>query len=131
MLTRRRPHKPKMLKRLEQGEETYARRRAAKALGKIIGKEHALYQLSFGMMLGIYTSVVNTPPVGAEKLLLDDFMKVRKLPFPPEGSSFTPPHRLPGTFKFKDYAPKVFHHLRERWGVDQAHYLRSLGGAYE
>ncbi len=58
-------------------------------------------------------------------------MKVRKLVFPPEGSPQTPPHKLPKPFKFKDYAPKVFHHLRERFNIDQSHYLNSLGGAYE
>jgi len=46
------------------------------------------------MMLGIYTSVVNTT-IGAEKLVLDDFFYVRKLLFPPAGSTSTPPHTLP------------------------------------
>jgi len=35
------------------------------------------------------------------------------------------------SFKFKDYGPKVFHHLRQRFAIDQHHYLNSLGGAYE
>ena len=37
--------------------------------------------------------------------------------------TYTPPHptplKLPGAFKFKDYAPAVFHSLRERFAVDQ------------
>lgn len=127
---KRRLHKPEALKRLEQGDEEFRRRKQAKALGKIINKEHKQYQTSFGMMLGIYTSVVNTT-IGAEKLVLDDFFYVRKLLFPPAGSTSTPPHTLPQSFKFKDYGPKVFHHLRQRFAIDQHHYLNSLGGAYE
>lgn len=208
-----RPHKPRVLKRIEQGDLEFRRRQAAKALGKIIGKEHVQYQLSYAMMLGIYTSVVGavsqqqrqqhshhgvagagvsvgaggggglgasrkpptpvllrhpgaaTPsgspvpaaagapslsaslprasplpsagaplPVGLDtgtKLSLDDFMAVRKLVFPPGGSQLTPPHPLSSAFKFKDYAPRAFHALRERFGIDQGEYLRSLGGAYE
>jgi 1-phosphatidylinositol-4-phosphate 5-kinase len=126
----RRPKKPKAIKLLEQGPEEYARKQAAKKLGKIISKEHTMYQLSFGMMLGIYTSCVSSQ-LGAEKLNLIDFMKVRKLNFPPAGSLQTPPHALPKAFKFKDYAPKAFYHLRERFAIDESHYLNSLGGAYE
>lgn len=58
-------------------------------------------------------------------------LQVRKLAFPPAGSALTPPHALPSSFKFKDYAPKVFHHLRQRFAIDTRHYLSSLGGAYE
>ena len=171
-LAKMRPHKPKVIKRMEQGEDEFRRRQAAKALGKIIGKEHEQYQLSYAMMLGIYTSVVATasataassaaaaasggPSLAAStssiaigtggsgggggggtagpegwRLALDDFMKVRKLVFPPSGSPLTPPHPLSTQFKFKDYAPKAFHALRERFAIDQADYLRSLGGAYE
>jgi hypothetical protein len=94
---RKRIHKPEALKRLQQGEEEFERRKQAKALGKIINKEHKQYQTSFGMMLGIYTSVVNTQ-FGSEKMVLDDFMRVRKLVFPPDGSKLTPhtpcPRRL-------------------------------------
>ena len=93
-----------------------------------------VYHLSFGMMLGIYTSVTSSTVSATEtlgKLQLDDLMAVRKLVFPPLGSPETPPHHLPGTFKFKDYAPAVFHSLRERFHVDQKLYLTSLGGAYE
>jgi hypothetical protein len=86
------------------------------------------------MMLGIYTSVVTSSAkaaTGSPALALDDLMAVRKLNFPPAGSQFTPPHPLPGAFKFKDYAPAVFHSLRERFEVDQTQYLKSLGGAAE
>lgn len=114
------------------------------------------------MMLGIYTSVVTSSTkvaTGSPSLALDDLMAVRKLNFPPAGSQFTPPHKLPGSFKFKDYAPAVFHSLRERFQVDQSQcvpcilcvppemyygsglstarsplphrYLKSLGGAAE
>jgi hypothetical protein len=129
----RRPHmKPEVLKRIERGEQGYEEHKKAKELGRIINKEHTQYHLSFGMMLGIYSSVVaTTDKIGAERLHLDEFMRVRKLSFPPQGSLLTPPHALPRMFKFKDYAPNVFHHLRQRFAIDQQDYLNSLGGAYE
>jgi 1-phosphatidylinositol-4-phosphate 5-kinase len=131
---KRRLHRPDVVKRLAQGAEEFERRKAAKALGKTINKEHALYHVSYGMMLGIYASVTSSTVSATEtlgKLQLDDLMAVRKLVFPPAGTPLTPPHHLPGTFKFKDFAPAVFHSLRERFEVDQKLYLTSLGGACE
>jgi 1-phosphatidylinositol-4-phosphate 5-kinase len=127
-------HRPAVVMLLAQGRAEFERRREAKALGKTINKEHTLYHLSYGMMLGIYTSVVTSSAkvaTGAGLLALDDLMAVRKLHFPPAGSPLTPPHPLPADFKFKDYAPAVFHSLRERFEVDQTQYLKSLGGAAE
>lgn len=60
----------------------------------IVHQPHDGWPGAAGMMLGIYTSVVNTT-IGAEKLVLDDFFYVRKLLFPPAGSTSTPPHTLP------------------------------------
>jgi 1-phosphatidylinositol-4-phosphate 5-kinase len=34
-------------------------------------------------------------------------------------------------FKFKDYAPKVFRHLRERFDVDPADYMMTICGNFE
>ena len=131
---RKRLHRPAVVKRLAIGAEEFKRRAEAKALGKIIDKKHSQYQVSYGMMLGIYCSVVNSSSEAMAtlgRLHLDDLMAVRKLVFAPGGSSLTPPHPLPAAFKFKDYAPNVFHSLRERFSIDQTQYLQSLGGACE
>ena len=131
---RKRLHRPAVMKRLAIGADEFKRRAEAKALGKIIDKKHSQYHVSYGMMLGIYCSVVGSSSEAMAtlgRLHLDDLMAVRKLVFAPGGSSLTPPHPLPRAFKFKDYAPNVFHSLRERFSIDQTAYLQSLGGACE
>lgn len=48
--------------------------------------------------------------------------QVDKYTFPPSGATgylVTPSHKLGRTFKFKDYAPKVFKKIREHFGVDK------------
>jgi 1-phosphatidylinositol-4-phosphate 5-kinase len=42
----------------------------------------------------------------------------------------TPPHHLAHEFKFKDYAPKIFHRLRQLFGIDSASYMLSVCGNY-
>lgn len=39
-----------------------------------------------------------------------------------EGSAETQPHKT-GLFKFKDYCPLVFRHLRQKFNIDPADYL--------
>ncbi|CAM9518055.1 unnamed protein product, partial [Hapterophycus canaliculatus] len=38
--------------------------------------------------------------------------------------------KLGRTFKFKDYAPKVFKKIREHFGVDKMRYMLSVAGNY-
>lgn len=66
-----------------------------------------------------------------DELNIDHFMAVDKYVLPPSGTACTPPHRLPKPFKIKDYCPKVFRMVRDRFHIDQDDYLTSLGGAYE
>lgn len=49
---------------------------------------------------------------------------------PSEGSSTTPPHKM-NDFKFKDYAPKVFRHIRQRFGIDPVDYMLCVCGNFE
>jgi 1-phosphatidylinositol-4-phosphate 5-kinase len=42
-----------------------------------------------------------------------------------DGSKETEPHKT-GLFKFRDYCPLVFQHLRQKFGIDPADYLVSL-----
>jgi len=55
-------------------------------------------------------------------LVPEDFSETVKMELPRLGSSRTPPHQS-YDFKFKDYAPMVFRHLRERFGVDAADFM--------
>ena len=49
---------------------------------------------------------------------------------PSDGSNTTPPHKM-RDFKFKDYAPKVFRHLRQRFGIDAVDYMLTVCGNCE
>lgn len=65
---------------------------------------------------------------------MPDFTSVGNLAFPPNGSTDsvipTPPHDLAHTFKFKSYAPKIFHRLREFFDISAAAYMDSVCGDY-
>ena len=52
---------------------------------------------------------------------MSHFMHVHKYEFLPKKG-----HILNHTFKFKDYCPEVFRHLRERFGISDSDYLESF-----
>jgi len=116
-------------KTLRAGDKDWQAKRARKKEEKRIHERHRLYHLSYGMMLGMWVSMKRVRD--AEELHIDDFNTVRKLFFPREGTAETPELELPHSFKFKDYAPRVFKHLRERFGVNADEYRQSLGGFYD
>ncbi|KAI3460606.1 hypothetical protein Pfo_017269, partial [Paulownia fortunei] len=62
-------------------------------------------------------------------LKLSDFDPKEKFwtRFPPEGSKLTPPHQSM-EFRWKDYCPVVFRHLRELFQVDPADYMLAICG---
>lgn len=64
--------------------------------------------------------------------MLSDFTYNEKVAFPPSGSSvpphITPAHSLAHTFKFKSYAPRIFHRLREFYEIDAPSYMESVCG---
>jgi len=100
--------------------------------GNVIKGEHEQYTLTIGMMLGIRVAVGR--PQQMDDLTLMDFMQVDKYLFPPKGCNKpphrTPPHHLSHDFKFKDYAPKIFHRIRQLFGIDSASYMLSVSGNY-
>ena len=61
-----------------------------------------------------------------------DFTAVDKVAFPADGNPHaavpTPPHDLAHTFKFKSYAPKIFHRLREFFDISASAYMSSVCG---
>lgn len=98
--------------------------------GQTISKGHKNYSLMLNLQLGISYSV-GKHPVSAQMrdLRTADFDPREKFwtRFPPEGSKVTPPHQSP-EFRWKDYCPMVFRHLRKLFAVDPADYMLAICG---
>ncbi|KAK8552563.1 hypothetical protein V6N12_041151 [Hibiscus sabdariffa] len=96
--------------------------------GQLISKGHKNYDLMLNLQLGIRYSV------GKHASLLPvlkpaDFSPKEKFwtRFPTEGSKLTPPHQSV-EFRWKDYCPVVFRHLRKLFQVDPADYMLAICG---
>ncbi|KAK6938457.1 MORN motif [Dillenia turbinata] len=100
----------------------------AKKPGQTISKGHKNYDLMLNLQLGIRYSVGKHASILRE-LKPADFDPKEKFwtRFPPEGSKITPPHQS-GEFRWKDYCPMVFRHLRELFAVDPADYMLAICG---
>ncbi|GMG99559.1 hypothetical protein Nepgr_001399 [Nepenthes gracilis] len=96
--------------------------------GQTISKGHKNFELMLNLQLGIRHSVGKHASILRE-LKLSDFEPREKFwtRFPPEGSKHTPPHQSVD-FKWKDYCPMVFRHLRELFGIDPADYMLAICG---
>ncbi|KAK9292111.1 hypothetical protein L1049_020069 [Liquidambar formosana] len=96
--------------------------------GQTISKGHKNYDLMLNLQLGIRYSAGKHASVLRE-LRLTDFDPREKFwtRFPPEGSQFTPPHQSVD-FRWKDYCPIVFRHLRELFAIDPADYMLAICG---
>eukprot|EP00735_Rhodelphis_limneticus_P008780 TRINITY_DN2267_c0_g1::TRINITY_DN2267_c0_g1_i1::g.6777::m.6777 TRINITY_DN2267_c0_g1::TRINITY_DN2267_c0_g1_i1::g.6777 ORF type:complete len:498 (+),score=115.43,sp/Q55GN6/Y7588_DICDI/42.69/1e-100,PIP5K/PF01504.13/5.5e-79,LSM/PF01423.17/0.011 TRINITY_DN2267_c0_g1_i1:67-1494(+) len=97
-------------------------------MGMIIFKGHPSWNLMLNIQLGIRSSVGRITPEPERELWKDDFRVKVKLNFPRQGTQFTPAHDA-DDFKFADYAPFAFRHLREKFGIDAADYMLSLCGS--
>jgi 1-phosphatidylinositol-4-phosphate 5-kinase len=97
---------------------------------KKINREHPEFELTYDMMVGLRTTVGRVSSRPMRKVTNADFSETTKLRFPSEGSSLTPAHNM-RDFKFKDYAPEVFRHIRERFGIDGADYMIRVCGNFE
>lgn len=117
---RRKLHRPDVVARLQDGKEAHERKKEQRKRENEIDREHELYKLTYGIMLGLRAC---TEPEVRTDLKLDDFMEVRKYDFPPQGV-------VKEAFKFKDYSPKAFRQLRERFGISDKSYRASLCGSY-
>ncbi|MCO5568686.1 hypothetical protein L7F22_022385 [Adiantum nelumboides] len=97
--------------------------------GETIYKGHRNYDLMMSLQLGIRHSVGKDTPMRKKLLGSADFgSKARaKVSFSREGSQVTPPHQY-ADFKWKDYCPIAFRHLRELFKVDAADYMLSICG---
>ncbi|KAK7385106.1 hypothetical protein VNO78_30817 [Psophocarpus tetragonolobus] len=94
-----------------------------------ISKGHKNYDLMLNLQLGIKYSVGKLAGLPFRELRLQDFdPKVNFWTrFPPGGSKFTPPHQSVD-FRWKDYCPLVFKHLRQLFGIDLMDYLLAICG---
>jgi 1-phosphatidylinositol-4-phosphate 5-kinase len=101
----------------------------------VIDGKHELYTLSIAMMLGLRYSIFLTNNQiledrknGRMWLDSDEFMKVEKYIFRPDGGQNTPPHQLSHTFKFKDYSPIPFAFIRRMFGINEYEFHHSVCG---
>ncbi|CAD6341035.1 unnamed protein product, partial [Miscanthus lutarioriparius] len=103
---------------------------AARRPGETISKGHRSYGLMLNLQLGISYSVGKSSALPFRKLSSSDFDPREKVwtRFPPEGSKLTPPHHSVD-FRWKDYCPAVFRHLRKLFGVDPADYMLAICGS--
>ncbi|MQL88975.1 hypothetical protein Taro_021544 [Colocasia esculenta] len=98
--------------------------------GQTISKGHKNYELMLNLQLGIRYSVGKlASATQMRELRQGDFDPREKFwtRFPPEGSKITPPHQSV-EFRWKDYCPMVFRHLRKLFAVDPADYMLAICG---
>lgn len=120
--------------------EVYREKRASKrrkrdaedddrvVVGTKVDETHANWVTAYNMLTGIRVSVSRTNAKLDRPLTDADFEAKQKSTFDIAGNELVPSAKY--DFKFKDYAPWVFRHLRARFGLDPADYLMSLTGKY-
>ncbi|XP_047321697.1 phosphatidylinositol 4-phosphate 5-kinase 2-like [Impatiens glandulifera] len=96
--------------------------------GQMISEGHKSYSLMLNLQLGIRHSVSKLTSIDRD-LKLSDFDPKKKFwtKFPREGSEVTLPHQS-GEFRWKDYCPMVFRHLRELFQVNPDDYTQAVCG---
>lgn len=97
--------------------------------GQTISMGHKNYDLMLNLQLGIRYSVGKPASLQMRDLKSSDFDPREKFwtRFPSEGSKITPPHQT-AEFRWKDYCPMVFRHLRKLFAVDPADYMIAICG---
>lgn len=97
-------------------------------VGTKVDENHANWTTAYNMLTGIRVSVSRTNAKLDRPLTDADFDAKQKSTFDITGNELVPSAKY--DFKFKDYAPWVFRHLRALFGLDPADYLMSLTGKY-
>ncbi|KAJ7559774.1 hypothetical protein O6H91_04G100500 [Diphasiastrum complanatum] len=94
-----------------------------------IYKGHGSYGLMLNLQLGIRYTVGKISQEPRHEIGSSDFgpQACVELRFPRSGSRLTPCHESVD-FRWKDYCPKVFRHLREMFKIDTADYMLSICG---
>ncbi|KAH9905765.1 SAICAR synthase-like protein [Xylariomycetidae sp. FL2044] len=97
-------------------------------VGTKVDETHANWTTAYNMLTGIRVSVSRTNAKLDRPLTDADFEAKQKSTFDIAGNELVPSAKY--DFKFKDYAPWVFRHLRALFRLDPADYLMSLTGKY-
>ncbi|TGJ79163.1 hypothetical protein E0Z10_g9602 [Xylaria hypoxylon] len=97
-------------------------------VGTKVDENHANWTTAYNMLTGIRVSVSRTNAKLDRPLTDEDFEAKQKSTFDIAGNELVPSAKY--DFKFKDYAPWVFRHLRALFRLDPADYLMSLTGKY-
>lgn len=97
-------------------------------VGTKVSEGHVNFVTAYNMLTGIRFTVSRTNAKLDRELSDADFTAKHKFSFDITGNELTPSAKY--DFKFKDYAPWVFRHLRAKFGIDPAEYLMSLTSKY-
>ncbi|KAF1970403.1 SAICAR synthase-like protein [Bimuria novae-zelandiae CBS 107.79] len=97
-------------------------------VGTKVDQNHVNWVTAYNMLTGIRFTVSRTNAKMDRELTDADFDAKHKFSFDITGNELTPSAKY--DFKFKDYAPWVFRHLRTTFGLDPADYLVSLTSKY-
>lgn len=97
-------------------------------VGTKVDQNHVNWVTAYNMLTGIRFTVSRTNAKLDRDLTDADFEAKHKFSFDITGNELTPSAKY--DFKFKDYAPWVFRHLRAKFKLDPADYLMSLTSKY-
>ncbi len=97
-------------------------------VGTKVDQGHVNWVTAYNMLTGIRFTVSRTNAKMDRELTEADFDARHKFSFDITGNELTPSAKY--DFKFKDYSPWVFRHLRAIFGLDPADYLMSLTSKY-
>ncbi|KAF2144609.1 uncharacterized protein K452DRAFT_306414 [Aplosporella prunicola CBS 121167] len=97
-------------------------------VGTKVDQNHVNWVTAYNMLTGIRFTVSRTNAKMDRDLTDADFEAKHKFSFDITGNELTPSAKY--DFKFKDYAPWVFRHLRQTFKIDPADYLMSLTSKY-
>ncbi|KAI9816585.1 MAG: Phosphatidylinositol-4-phosphate 5-kinase [Pycnora praestabilis] len=97
-------------------------------VGTKVDMHHVNWVTAYNMLTGIRFTVSRTNAKMDRELTDQDFDARHKFSFDITGNELTPSAKY--DFKFKDYAPWVFRHLRNKFNLDPADYLMSLTSKY-
>ncbi|KAF9888450.1 Phosphatidylinositol-4-phosphate 5-kinase [Aspergillus nanangensis] len=97
-------------------------------VGTKVDQNHVNWETAYNMLTGIRFTVSRINAKMDRELTAADFEAKHKFSFDITGNELTPSAKY--DFKFKDYAPWVFRHLRTKFRIDPADYLMSLTSKY-
>ncbi|KAI7666264.1 SAICAR synthase-like protein, partial [Hortaea werneckii] len=97
-------------------------------VGTKVDEHHNNFVRAYNMLTGIRFCVSRIHAKMNRDLTEADFRAAQKYSFDITGSELTPSAKY--DFKFKDYAPWVFRHIRAAFRIDPAEYLVSLTAKY-